>query len=222
MIVAERKNIEEVLNAVQGLDKVLLVGCNTCVAVCMAGGEKEVAILASALRIAQRRRGKPIEIREKVVERQCDFEFLQDVAADVEGVQAVISMACGAGVQTVAQAYPDSFVTPAVNTKFLGITEQQGQWSERCGACGQCILDRTGAVCPITRCSKSLLNGPCGGSQNGKCEISKDVDCGWQLIHDRLQRLGRLELLDTISQPKDWSNNRDGGPRRVRREDMML
>jgi hypothetical protein len=111
-------------------------------------------------------------------------------------------------------------VYPGVNTKFLGGTNEPGLWTENCQSCGDCILDRTGGICPIARCSKSLLNGPCGGSQNGKCEIDKDIDCAWQLIYDQMKGLGRLDDLLKIEPIKDWSKNRDGGPRKVVREDL--
>jgi hypothetical protein len=111
-------------------------------------------------------------------------------------------------------------ILPGTNTTFLGITERLGVWSERCAGCGHCVLDKTGGLCPIARCSKQLLNGPCGGSVNGKCEISKDVDCVWQLIIDRLSRLNRLEALEEIFPVKDWRPAGHGGPRRLIREDL--
>ena len=105
-------------------------------------------------------------------------------------------------------------VVPAVNTTFLGAALEQGVWAERCQGCGDCVLEITGGICPIARCSKSLLNGPCGGSSEGKCEIDPEVDCGWQLIYDRLSALGKLENLNRMLPARDWSTSRDGGPRR--------
>jgi len=111
---------------------------------------------------------------------------------------------------------------PGLNTSFLGLPEKQGVWAERCAACGNCILDKTAGICPIARCAKSLLNGPCGGSQGGRCEIDPQVECAWQLIYDRLQAREELELLEEIIPPRDWSTNRDGGPRRIIREDLQF
>lgn len=222
MIVAERKKLEEIAAMVKNRRKILIIGCGTCVTVCMAGGEKEVGILASSLKMLRSKEGNPIEVAERTIERQCEWEFVDDLAGDIAGCDAAISMACGAGVQAVATRFPLKQVFPALNTKFIGMPEKHGLWVETCGACGDCVLDRTGGVCPIARCSKSLLNGPCGGSQNGKCEISKDLDCAWQLICDRLKELGRLDELYAILPPKNWSAARDGGPRRVVREDVML
>ncbi|MEW6227441.1 MAG: methylenetetrahydrofolate reductase C-terminal domain-containing protein [Bacillota bacterium] len=222
MIVAERKGLEEILAMLSGCSRVLVVGCGTCVTVCMAGGEKEVGVLASLLRLATGRDGKPLDVDEATIERQCEWEFVDELAPKIGLYDGVLSMGCGAGVQTIAQRFEGVRVVPALNTKFIGIPEKQGMWVEMCLGCGDCVLDRTGGICPIARCSKNLLNGPCGGSQGGKCEVSKDIDCAWQLIYDRLATLGRLDLLEKELAPKDWSKNRDGGPRKVVREEVML
>jgi hypothetical protein len=131
-------------------------------------------------------------------------------------------MGCGVGVQFLAERYPNKWIVPALNTQFAGATLEHGHWEERCGLCGDCVLHMTGGICPIIRCSKSLLNGPCGGSQNGVCEISKEVKCGWQLIYDRLKGLDKLDLIYQVHPPKNWSKNRDGGPRKLVREDLAL
>ncbi len=222
MIIGERKPIQEILDMIGEHDKILIAGCGTCVAICMAGGDKEVSILASAIRMARNREGKPIEIQEHTPLRQCEWEFVDELKDKIKVSDTVLSMACGIGVQTLVERYPEAVVYPAVNTTFLGLPEEQGVWSERCGACGNCVLDKTGGICPIVRCSKSLLNGPCGGAQDGKCEIDPEVDCGWQLIYDRLKVLGKLDNLTKISPAKDWSTGRDGGPRKIVREDMKL
>ena len=222
MIVAERKPLEDIKSMVAGYKKILVLGCGTCVTVCLAGGEKEVGILSSALRMAFRKDRHDPEISEATPERQCEKEFVEELREQVEQVDAVLSMGCGAGVQTLVEVFPEKPVYPALNTKFLGIPEEQGIWSERCAACGDCVLDKTGGICPIARCSKSLLNGPCGGSKDGKCEIDPEVDCGWQLIYDRLKTLGQLDNLEEILPVKDWSANRDGGPRKIIREDVRL
>lgn len=223
MIIAERKPLDEIANNVKDLRKLLIVGCDTCVAVCMAGGEKEVAVLASALRLALRDENSEIEIVQRSVERQCEEEFNEEIAQEIAGADATLSMACGVGVQTLAEQFPGAIVYPALNTTFMGRPEEQGLWSERCVGCGDCVLDKFGGVCPITRCSKSLLNGPCGGSQDGKCEVDPDnLDCAWQLIYDRLERIGQLERLLEVEPLKDWSTSHHGGPRTISREDVRL
>lgn len=222
MIVAERKNVNEILDMIRSFQKLLIVGCGTCVTVCMAGGEKEVRELALLIKIAREKEKNPIHIDELTVERQCEWEFLDEFADKLKDVDAVLSMACGVGVQAIAERFPDVLVYPGLNTKFMGLPQEQGIWVERCAGCGNCVLDKTGGVCPIARCSKSMLNGPCGGSQYGKCEIDPDIDCGWQLIYDRLKTLGKLHLLEEILPVKDWQTARDGGPRKVVREDVLL
>jgi hypothetical protein len=139
-----------------------------------------------------------------------------------EEYPAILSLACGAGIQFVAEKFRSRPVLPAVNTQFIGVTEEQGVWTERCQACGNCLLGETGGICPVARCSKSLFNGPCGGSQGGKCEIDPEVECGWQLIYDRLKELGQLDKLEKVLPVKDWSTNRDGGPRKRIREDLKI
>jgi ferredoxin len=222
MITAEQKPLEEIRQMLSSYRKVLVLGCGTCVTVCFAGGEKEVGILASSLRMATRLAGDPKEVLEATVQRQCEYEYNEEVVDQLRGVDAVLSLACGIGVQTLNEQYVDVVSLPGVNTTFLGQPTEQGVWAERCQACGNCLLDRTGGICPIARCSKTLLNGPCGGSQNGKCEIDSEIDCAWQLIYDRLKALDRLDWMVDIEPAKDWSTSRDGGPRQIVREDLRL
>ncbi len=220
MITAERKPMEEIIEYVSPYNRILLVGCNECVTVCAAGGRKEVGLLSSALQMAFMKEGKTIEIKELTLERQCDPEYVEELVTSIDQVDAVLSMACGCGVQEVARRYKNKPVYPALNTKFMGASERQGVWAERCQGCGECVLGLTGGICPIARCSKRLLNGPCGGSTAGKCEISKDVDCAWQLIWDRMKALGIEDRYEEVMVAKDWRTSRDGGPRRIIREDL--
>ena len=222
MIVAEQKSLDEIKSLVGSARNVLVVGCGTCVTVCFAGGEKEAGILATSLRMATRIDGQPKDVQHVTVQRQCEWEYIDPLRENIEGVDVVLSLGCGVGVQALAERFSQAVVVPGLNTKFLGLPTEQGVWAERCAACGDCILGLTGGICPIARCAKQLLNGPCGGSQGGKCEISKDTDCAWNLIYDRLNAQGRLHLLMEILPPKDWSTSRDGGPRRITREDLRL
>jgi len=222
MIIGKRKPIKEILDMIKSYTKILIVGCRGCVTVCSAGGEKEVGILSSALSLARQKEGLPIEIKEVTLERQCDPEYLEQVRGIIGEYEAVVSIACGAGVQFMAEKYRKTPVYPGINTNFIGVTEEQGVWTERCQACGDCKLHLTGGICPVTRCSKSLFNGPCGGSANGKCEVDPEVECGWQLIIDVLSEQGRLDNLEKIIPINDWSTSRDGGPRKIIREDLKL
>lgn len=222
MIIAEQKPLQEIKNLISGAQNVLVVGCGTCVTVCFAGGEREAAILASSLRMSTRLDGRPQEIRHETVQRQCEWEYLDQIADLVQQADLVLSLGCGIGVQAIAEHFPQKWVAPGLNTTFLGLPSEQGVWLERCAACGDCVLGLTGGICPIARCSKSLLNGPCGGSEDGHCEISPDTPCAWQLIYDRLLSMDKLHLLMDIQPPKNWRTSRDGGPRKIIREDLRL
>lgn len=222
MIIAEQKPLADIKAMLDGYQKVLVAGCGTCVTVCLAGGEKEVGILASALRMATKLDGDGIDFDEVTVQRQCEWEYIDPLADKLEDYDALLSLGCGIGVQTLAERFPDKRVLPGLNTTFLGLPTEQGVWEERCQACGNCILDQTGGICPIARCSKQLLNGPCGGSQDGVCEIDPEVACAWQLIWERMSALGLLDRLMELQPAKDWSTSRDGGPRRIIRDDLRL
>jgi len=222
MIVGEQKPIAEVKQSIASFKKILILGCGTCVKTCFAGGEDEVATLASALRLGFAKDGQEIEIEELTIERQCENEFIQEAAAAVSRNDAVLSLACGAGVQDIARQFAETPVLPGVNTTFIGIQEKSGVFIEECSGCGNCELAMFGGICPITRCSKKLLNGPCGGSQNGKCEVDPDTDCAWQLIIDRLSRLGQIDNLTKYIPPKNWRSSNSGGPRKLIREDHII
>ncbi len=221
MIVADRKPINEILDMVKQCNKVLIVGCKGCVTVCNVGGAKEVGILASILKIARKREGRPLEVDERTIERQCDKEYLEQLKDLVGQYDAVISMACGVGPQFLSEAYPEQRFLPAVNTTFFGGAIQHGIWAERCAGCGTCVIHHYDGMCPVARCSKSLLNGPCGGSADGKCEISKEVDCIWDMIVKKKMEQGRLDDLVELKPAKDWRTARDGGPRKSVREDLV-
>ena len=224
MIVAEEKPLQEIESSLAGFEKLLVLGCRGCVTVCNTGGEKEVEALCAKLRLADRASQRRRRIEGLAIERQCDYEFIEAIRPQLEEVDAVLSLACGAGVQHVAEVAAGLQrpvpVLPGVNTTFLGAAVQEGVWAERCQGCGNCVLEITGGICPAARCSKSLLNGPCGGSSGGKCEIDPEIDCAWQLIYDRLKLLGRLENISRVIPIRDWSSSRDGGPRRRIREDL--
>ena len=222
MIMARPKPIEEIIEEIKDFNKVLIAGCDGCVTVCEAGGSKEVQVLASALRLYFTKESKRMEIDETSLTRQCDKDYLHELLDKIDDYDGIVSLACGAGVQFMAEMYRKKPIFPGVDTCFIGVTEERGVWAERCQACGQCILASTGGICPISRCSKRMLNGPCGGSEQGKCEVSPDTDCGWHLIYERLKELGQLDFFAEPTDPKDWVSSRDGGPRKIVREDVRL
>ncbi len=220
MIVGEQKPFEEIWEMVKEHKQLTVFGCNTCVAVCHQGGNKEANILASLLRMHATQNEVDIEIVDSGIERQCEHEFFEVTQKLIEKSEAVLSLACGIGVQFMASKYESTPVYPALNTTFLGDVIESGHYTEKCQACGDCVLGITGGVCPVSRCCKRVMNGPCGGSTNGKCEISKDIDCAWQLVVDRLEALGKLDDYEKVNPVKDWSKDRSGGPRSFILEDI--
>ena len=222
MIVAERKSIPELVEILKAHKKILVLGCGTCVTVCLAGGERELSIISSALRIASKVQGLGFEIDEFVIERQCDNIFIEQAAEAIQKCDAVLSLGCGAGVQAIAERYPQKPVYAGLNTAFLGILEERGVWAEKCAACGSCVLDKYGGICPVTRCAKHMLNGPCGGSREDRCEVRPDRPCAWQLIYTRLKGIGQLDRLKQIESPKNWRSSLSGGPRVIIREDHRI
>jgi ferredoxin len=222
MIVAEQKPLDEIKTLIGDAQKVLVVGCGTCVTVCFSGGSREAAIMATSLRMASKLDGNAKAVTDVTAQRQCEWEYLDAIAEQVSDADIVLSLGCGVGVQAMVEHFPKVWIVPGLNTSFMGLPTEQGVWAERCAACGDCILGLTGGICPIARCSKSLLNGPCGGSEGGHCEISPDVPCAWQLIYDRLSSMGKLDVLLELQPPKNWRTARDGGPRKIVREDLRL
>jgi ferredoxin len=205
MIVAKRKPFEEIARAAEPYRRVLVVGCGTCVAVCLAGGEKEAGILAAQLDIAGQLAGRRQSFEVACLERQCDAEFLQELAGRAEEADALLSLACGAGIQFLAERFPLTPVIAGVDTTMIGVNSQVGVWDERCRACHHCLLTTTGGFCPVALCPKGQANGPCGGAREGRCETDPERDCVWSLIWRRLEDTGRLHLLEETLPPRDFS-----------------
>ncbi len=223
MIIAETKPIDEIMGFVKDHNKILVAGCGGCVSVCFAGGEMEAQTVANLLRIAFLEQGKKAEVIEETKLRQCEYELVDELVelAKKEKVDAVLTLACGVGVNLLANKIGPIAVYPGVNTRFYGGAVEHGHWVEMCAGCGDCIVYMTGGICPIARCTKSLMNGPCGGtSDEGKCEISPEVECGWALIVKRMKELGQLDQLTEIKPPRNWATSYHGGPRKLIREDI--
>lgn len=221
MIVADQKPLKDILAMVEGHDKILIVGCKGCVTVCNSGGLKEVEILAASIKIARKKQGNEIEVDEKVLERQCDNEYIEGIRDTVNDYDAVVSIACGVGPQFLSEMYPDQIFYPGLNTTFFGGAAQHGVWEERCAGCGSCAIHNFGGLCPIARCAKSLMNGPCGGSSMGVCEVDKDTECIWDSIVRKKMEAGQLEDLVGVKGFKNWRTSRDGGPRKSIREELI-
>ena len=222
MIIANQKSMDEILRSVKPFKKIVVAGCGACVTVCMAGGEKEALKVADLIVLDARAFGRQVEVNVTSPIRQCDMEFLNDAEDELADADCILSLGCGAGVQFMAEKFPDKVVVPGINTTFIGVNRDLGYWTEMCQGCGNCILEKTGGICPVSRCSKSHFNGPCGGSHTGKCEINDETECAWQLIYERLKRIGQLDRLYEINEARDWSTSRDGGPRRLVRGDVKV
>ncbi len=221
MIVAQRKPVPELVGMLEGHKKILVLGCGTCVTVCLAGGEREVSIISSALRISSRLKNLGFQVEELTIERQCDNIFIEKAADAIGRNDVVLSLGCGAGVQAIAERY-DKPVYAGLNTGFIGILEERATWTEKCASCGKCVLHLYGGICPVTRCAKHMLNGPCSGSREDRCEVRPDRPCAWQLIYRRLKTIGELDRLKSIRQPKDWSYSLHGGSRVIIRDDHRI
>jgi len=204
MIVTTQKPLDEILDLISQYKNVLIVGCDGCTQ--PPRGIREAETLSQLLELGGRQRNREFSFKVNTLVKQCD-SYLTSVSLKEmidDDVEAVLSLACGLGPQTIASLYPEIPVFPAQNTVFMGSEEREaGTLEERCAACGDCVLGLTGGICPVSRCAKSLLNGPCGGSQNGKCEVDPNKDCAWALIIERLDKLGRLHVLEEIQPPKD-------------------
>ena len=214
MIVGDLKPLEEIVDSIKGFKQVLVLGCGSCVTVCLSGGEKEAEELARELSQIRHYQGAPPKFVIGSILRQCERDLVHEYQEIPDGTDAVLSLACGAGVQTLADTYEPLPVIPALNTTFLGASDKPGTWTEKCKGCGSCILIHTGGICPIARCAKSLFNGPCGGSKGGYCEVGQGTPCAWTQIVARLKKMDRLQCYEEIGSIKDW---KPGGAAGVRR-----
>jgi len=210
--VTEAKPQAEILELLQSCRKIYLVGCGSCAAMLHTGGRAEVLVMKDQLEAA----GKEVT-GWVIIPTACDImtgDALWENAAAVSDADGVLVLTCAFGVQTVTH-YTDRSVYPALNTMFLGKEEDPGVYVDVCMQCGNCVLGITAGICPLVRCAKSLLNGPCGGSVAGNCEVAPETPCAWQQIIDRLAASGRLDEYEVITPPRDWSTSRCGGPRRL-------
>ena len=206
MVKSKRKPIEEIKSSITDYNKILTVGCGGCSSVCLVGGQREVNALNAELGMLFKSEKLTKKIGSYTVERQCNMRFLEELDSKVKDYDCILSMACGAGVQLMAERYPTLPVFPSVNTVSIGIDREIGMYEEKCRACGECVLAYTGGICPVTRCAKGVFNGPCGGTNRGKCEISQEIPCAWLDIFERLKSQGRLNDIKKLQAPMQWKN----------------
>jgi ferredoxin len=208
--ISAQKPLAEIMHYLDKWESVYIIGCGTCATMCHTGGKAEVTAMKANIEAS----GKKVT-GWMVIPTACDEltgDALRENADAVDAADCILVMACAFGVQTVS-LHETKPVYPGVDTLFLGIEDRPGHFVEACVQCGRCILGRTAAICPLVRCAKSLFNGPCGGSSGGKCEISKNVPCAWQMIYDRLAEMGRLDEMEEIEPVKDWDISVSSGPR---------
>ncbi len=206
MVKVKQKSLGEIVDAVQGYDRLLVLGCGGCASVCLGGGQREVDHLCLDLNMVFKTQNHQQDARGYTIERQCNMAYLEELASTMGNFDVVLSMACGAGAQYVAEAYPETPVFPAVNTVAIGIDREIGVYEERCRACGECVVGYTGGVCPVTRCAKGIFNGPCGGTRGGMCEVDNTIPCAWIDIFNRLKAQNRLDNIMKVHPPMAWQN----------------
>ena len=223
MIITEQKQFEEILHSLEGHERVFLIGCGICATTWSTGGEKETREMAERLTEAGKECTGWIVTEESTCDVRTTRLLLKRNKEQVESADALLVLSCGAGVQTVG-ALVDVPVYPALNTLFLARIQNLSVCDERCRLCGQCILAETAAICPVTLCPKGLMNGPCGGYEDGKCEVDRERDCAWVAIYERMETLGQRGRFLAIHEPKDWRDDRHPGfvDKRARKEAEAL
>jgi hypothetical protein len=218
MIIGEQKPILDIIGSLGDRRdmRILVVGCDSCMTVSLAGGKEEVRDLVYDLSAHSRRKGLGWRIKGLTLKRQCERKFVEKIANDVQNSDVVISLGCGVGAQSMSETFPERRIVPGINTSNMGAPEKKGVFKEKCMGCGRCTIDRTAGICTLARCAKGLQNGPCGGSVDGKCELYPEIDCAWHQVYTILEARG--ELMDVIEPvpPKDWSRSHSGGVRTVR------
>ncbi|MCP4667627.1 MAG: 5,10-methylenetetrahydrofolate reductase [Deltaproteobacteria bacterium] len=198
--ITRQKPEEEIDQLLNGLGRVFIVGCGTCVTLTRTGGRPEVDAMGATLS----GKGKLVT-GDMVLPVACDNltgEALEEYGSQIEQASALLVMTCAFGVQTIARQLK-KVIVPALDTLFIGKETGVGRFDEICTQCGTCIIGETGGICPVTSCHKGLVNGPCGGTNEGKCEIDTNKDCAWTLIYNRLEELGRLDSMRTLQKPRN-------------------
>ena len=207
MIITKQKEFNDLLSHI-GEGPVFIVGCSECATLCRTGGEEEILAMKDALR-KKNINVTGYVILEPACNLQNDKRLLRKHETEMDKAKKILVLACGNGVQTVSEILDGFEIIPGTDTLFLGEIKHANEFEKRCSLCGECIQDIFGGICPISRCPKNMLNGPCGGLKDGKCEINSDMDCVWDLIYKRLKKSGQLHLIKDIIKPKNWSKSNE-------------
>ncbi|HEX9874101.1 MAG TPA: methylenetetrahydrofolate reductase C-terminal domain-containing protein [Deferrimonas sp.] len=214
MIISEQKSKEELLLALDGCERLFLVGCAACATACKSGGEEEVFRMQEWLTSLGREVTGSLIIEEACHIMRAGRDLRQHRLA-VEEADVLLVLACGAGIQSVSSS-TDKRVIGGLNSLFLGNIRRFGQYEEKCSLCGDCILNETAGICPVTNCAKGLLNGPCGGMEEGRCEADRDKECAWNEIYQRLKKQGRPGVFARTVPPKNWGKVLKPGRHRIK------
>jgi ferredoxin len=204
MIITTKRDFKDLMENIKNYNSFFLIGCSECATLCGTGGEPELKSMKEALEAEGKKVTGTFVAKTgcQVLGTKVELKPFKDA---LTGTDCILVMSCGAGTQTAVDLFQDKPVYPTNDSLFLGNMTRMQMFDERCSLCGKCILDKTGGICPVTACPKGLLNGPCGGTNEGKCEVSPDVECAWVRIYNRLNRIDRLDDMRKISEPKDWS-----------------
>jgi hypothetical protein len=207
MIITQKRNMKELMENVKSYKSFFLIGCSECAALCGTGGDPELQAMKEELE----KEGKKVtgtfvaKTGCQVLGTKVELKKSKDA---INNAGCILVMSCGAGTQTAVELFEDKPVYPTNDSLFLGNMTRMQMFDERCSLCGECILDQTGGICPITACPKGLLNGPCGGTNEGKCEVSPDIECAWVRIYNRMKKLDQLGQMKEPVKPKNWSAHR--------------
>ncbi|MDP8260536.1 MAG: methylenetetrahydrofolate reductase C-terminal domain-containing protein [Candidatus Gygaella obscura] len=218
MIVTKQKSLQDILAALKNKTNIFIIGCGECATACKTGGEEEVKALASELSKHKKNIIGSVIPKAPCVVSQVKRD-LSKFRVELEKTDCVLVMACGLGVQAVIKSKRfNGKVVSCCDTLFAGSMTSVGEFFESCSSCGECVLNITGGLCPVTRCPKSLLNGPCGGAKNGKCEVDRNNDCVWILIYERLKELGELDNIKNFIEAKNQRKNLRPGSRSLKKD----
>ena len=208
MIITKKRDLKELMDNIKDYNRFFLVGCSECATLCATGGEPELKAMKETLEAEGKKVAGTFVAKTgcQVLGTKVELKPFKEALAKTD---CILVMSCGAGTQTAVELYPDTPVYPTNDSLFLGNMSRIQMFDERCSLCGKCILDKTGGICPVTACPKGLLNGPCGGTNEGKCEVSNDIDCAWVKIYNRMKRIDQLDEMKKINEPKDWSAHKN-------------